>query len=40
MRCLAARELLGEIPGVGLPKLFTSGEWMKAIREDEPRCVG
>jgi hypothetical protein len=26
MRCLATRELLGEIPGVGLPKPFTSGE--------------
>jgi hypothetical protein len=36
MRCLATRELLGEIPGVGLPKPFTSGECVKAIREDEP----
>jgi hypothetical protein len=28
MRCLATRELLGEIPGVGSPKPFTSGdEW-------------
>jgi hypothetical protein len=27
MRCLATRELLGEIPVVGLPKPFTSGKW-------------
>jgi len=26
MRCLATRELLEEIPGVGSPKPFTSGE--------------
>jgi hypothetical protein len=40
MRCLATRELLGEILVVGLPKPFTSGEWVKAVREDEPRCIG
>jgi hypothetical protein len=40
MRCLATRELLGEILSVGLPKPFTSGELVKAIREDEPRCRG
>jgi hypothetical protein len=26
MRCLATRELLGEVPVVGWPKPFTSGE--------------
>ena len=39
-RCLATRELLGEILVVGLPKPFTSGEQVKAIREDGPRCAG
>ena len=40
IRCLATRELLGKIPVVGLPKPFTSGEQVKAIREDGPRCAG
>ncbi len=41
MRKLAVRELVGGIPAVvGLPKPFTCGECVKAIRDAEPMCVG
>ena len=40
MRCLAAGERLGGIPGNKSPNPFTNGKWLKARRAKDPRLVG